>query len=105
MNDGVQMGIVEIEQIGRYRVEERRAHRIDPLGAPDHRRRGGAAERHQHAQCRGDGRVVRRAQRGREKIQDRAFRFVFLCGDIRPRRAGDEIGENRADALRFILPH
>ena len=44
-------------------------------------------------------------ERGREKVQDRAFGFVILRGDIRPRCAGDEIGERRAGALRFILPH
>jgi hypothetical protein len=30
---------------------------------------------------------------------------VILRGDIRPHRAGNEIGERRAGALRFILPH
>ena len=50
MNDRVQMGIVEIEQIGRNRVDERRAHRIEPLRAADDRRCRGAAERRQRAQ-------------------------------------------------------
>jgi hypothetical protein len=36
-DDGVQMGIVEIEQIGRYRVEERCAHRIEPFRTADDR--------------------------------------------------------------------
>jgi hypothetical protein len=30
---------------------------------------------------------------------------MILCGDIRPRGVGDEIGERSAGALRFILPH
>jgi hypothetical protein len=48
---------------------------------------------------------MRRTQCSREEIQDRAFCFMILRGDIRPRRAGNEIGECVAGALRFILPH
>ncbi len=105
MNDRIRMGIVEIEQIGRNRVDERRGQRIEPFRTADDRGCRGPAERQQRAQRGSDGRVIRRTQRGREEVQDRAFRLMILRGNIRPCRAGDEIGENCAGALRFFLPH
>ena len=85
MNDRVQMGIVEIQQVGRDRIDEGRAERIEPLRPADDRRCRGAAERRQRPQRGRDGRIIGRAERGCEEIQDRAFRFVTLRGDIRPR--------------------
>ena len=84
MNDRVQMGVVEIEQVGRDRINERRAERIEPFRPTYNRRCCGTVERRQRPQRRRDGRIIGRTERGGEEVQDRALGFVTLRGDIRP---------------------
>ena len=55
-----------------------------------------AAETGQRPQRGCDRRIMGRADRGGEEVQDRALRFVTWRGDIRPRGGGNEITENRA---------
>ena len=84
MNDRVQMGVVEIEQVGRDRIDERRAERIEPFRPADDGGCCSAAEWRQRPQRRCDGRIISRTERGGEEVQDRPFGFVTLRGDIRP---------------------
>jgi len=84
MDDRVQVGIVEIEQVGRDRIDECSAERIQALRSADNGGCCSAAEWRQRPQRCCDGRIIGRTERGREEIQDRPFGFMTLRGDIRP---------------------
>jgi hypothetical protein len=49
MDDRIQMSVVEIEEIGRNRVDERRAQHVEPFLSSDDCRCRGTTERRHHA--------------------------------------------------------
>ena len=88
------MRVVIVQQVGGDRIDEGRAHRIQPRALAEHRRHRRAAESPHHPQRRQHRRVARRAQRAADMVEDRALGFMPQRGrDVAPVGAGDEAAE------------
>jgi hypothetical protein len=84
MNDRIEMGVVVVEQIGRNRIDEGGTEDIQALRPADHAGCADSAERGHHPQRGEHGGIIRRSQRGCEKIQDRPLGFMTLRGNVLP---------------------
>ena len=94
MNHRREVRVVEVEHVGRRRVEERRGQHVGPLGPAEHGGLRRPADRAEHR-----GRVLERgvaasAERGAEMVEQRALGLVtHRGGHLLPPRCGNEFGE------------
>ena len=76
MDDGPQVGVVEVEHVGAQAVEQRRMQRIDPFRAAQHRRPGFSHEGSQGLQRDVHRFVARAAHRAAHPVEQRARGFA-----------------------------
>ena len=106
MNDRVEMGVVEIEQIGRNRIDEGGAERIEPFRTADDADGAGAAEREPPPAARSsrpDHSPI--PARSRKNSGSSVWLHDFAAATSAHDLVGNQIRERRADALRPPLPH
>ena len=101
MDDGLQMGVVEVEHVARDAVEQGGVHHVEMLAAAQDRGLSGACEGGQ----RRDGAVQRLVTRATDgaahPVQEGGHAgLADIGGDIREARAHDPAGEHAGDFLR-----
>ena len=95
------MGVVEIVEVAGDRVYRRGAEHVEPLAPADQPGLRRAAHLGEDAEHGGDGRLGRGAERAADEVEERALGVVaHRLGHRRPRRAGDEAGEDGAGRRR-----
>ena len=100
MDHRIKVSVVEVEQVGAHRIDERGIQDVEPLGAPEHRglrRTGKAGEKLDRGIEVG---MACRAKRAAQHVQDRALPFMPNgSGDIAPTRARYKLSPTRRDIV------
>jgi hypothetical protein len=100
MDDRLEVGVVEIEEVAADRIDEGGIQDIEALGASEKgclgRASNGAKKPHQAFKIR----MACRAKRGADEVEERTLGFMpNRKGNVGPTRAREEISPSRADAL------
>ena len=99
MDDGGQVRVAIVEDVGAGGIEECGAERVDALGSPDDGRLPAAREFRERGQRQFDRLGAAACDRHGKEVQQRALGFVtHLLGDVIPGGVGHEAGEGLADA-------
>ena len=103
MDDGRQMRVAIVEDVGARAVQEGRTQRIDALAAADDRRLLAAGELGQRLQRELDRLGAAAGDRHGEEIQQRTLGLVArLLGNVLPPGVDDEAGEVLGDAWSWL---
>jgi hypothetical protein len=98
MDDGLEMGIVEVEGMRRGAVHERREHDVEPVAAAEHRGLARPRELGQRRERALHRLMARSADRAADPVEKRARRLVpHFFRDISVAVIDDEFGECSGD--------